>query len=132
MYHVYGYCTNHHLGMVLQGNPLPNSVGMSRGNLKKKSALCSHLYQPFTSNSLKTKDLNAMDIDVVHIGKLTLEERKCCIEKGLCFHCCKAGHLSGECPSFPNKKPEQQVKRIVKEKELPNLWEVDDDDKETV
>ena len=73
-----------------------------------------------------------MNVNVVRVGKLTLKERKCCIKKGLCFHCCKAGHLSRECPSFPNKKPRQQVKRIVKEEELLNLQEVDDDNKETV
>ena len=73
-----------------------------------------------------------MDVDVICIGKLILEERKYCIEKGLCLHCQKAGYLSGECPSFPNKKPGQQVKRVVKEEELLNLWEVDDDDDETI
>ena len=64
-----------------------------------------HLYQPVTPNTLKIRDPNVMDVDVICIGKLTLEEKKCCIEKGLCFHCQKAGHLSGECLSFPNKKP---------------------------
>ena len=73
-----------------------------------------------------------MDVDVVRVGKLTPEERKRCIEKGLCFRCRKPGHLSGECPSFPNKKPGRQVKRVVQEEELPKLWEVDDDEEETV
>ena len=91
-----------------------------------------HLYQPFISNSLKTRDPNAMDVDVICVGKLTPEERKHCIEKRLCFHCRKARYLSGECPSFPNKKPRQQVKRVVKEEEIPNLQEVDDNDEETI
>ena len=73
-----------------------------------------------------------MDVDVVCIGKLTPEERKQCIKKRLCFCCRKPGCLSGECPSFPNKKPGRQVKRIVWEEELPILREVDDDKKETV
>ena len=62
-------------------------------------------YQPFTPTPSRTKDSNTMNVDVVCVGKLTPEERKQCIEKGLCFHCQKAEHLSGECPSFPNKKP---------------------------
>ena len=73
-----------------------------------------------------------MEVDVVYVRKLTPDERKCCIEKELCFHCHKAGHLSGECPSFPNKKPSWQVKQVTKEEELPNLQEIDDNDEETV
>ena len=73
-----------------------------------------------------------MDVNVVQVGKLTPKERKYCIEKGLCFHCQKAGHLSGEYPFFPNKKPNQQVKWVAKKEELPNLQEIDDDDEETV
>ena len=91
-----------------------------------------HPYQPFPSTSTRTKDPNAMDVDVVCVGKLTPEERKRCIKKGLCFRCCKPGHLSRECPSFPNKRPGRQVKRVVQEEELPRLWEVDDDEEETV
>ena len=73
-----------------------------------------------------------MDVDVVRVRKLTLEERKQCIKKGLCFHCRKLGHLSGECPSFPNKKPGRQVKRVVQEEGLPKLQEVDDNEEETI
>ena len=38
----------------------------------------------------KTRDPDAMDIDVIKISHLTPEEQKCCIEKGLCFHCQKS------------------------------------------
>ena len=89
-------------------------------------------YQSFNSSTSKAKDPNAMDVDVVCVGKLTSDERKCCIKKGLCFHCQKAGHLSGECPSFPNKKPNWLVKQVAKEEELPSLHEVDDNNEETV
>ena len=73
-----------------------------------------------------------MDVDVIRIEKLTPEERKCCIEKGLCFHCRKAEHLSRECSSFSIKKPRQQIKRVTKEEDIPILREVDNDNKETV
>ncbi|KAF8547390.1 hypothetical protein OG21DRAFT_1379626, partial [Imleria badia] len=46
----------------------------------------------------KVKDPNAMDIDTVCIGKLTPEEWKKCVEKGLCFHYRKGGHMSNNCP----------------------------------
>ena len=91
-----------------------------------------HSYQPFTPTPSRTKDPNAIDVDVVCVGKLTPEERKRCIEKGLCFRCQKPEHLSGECPSFPNKKPGWQVKRIIWEEELLNLWKVDDNEEKTV
>ena len=99
---------------------------------RRNQCSTQHLYQPFTSNSSKTKDPNAMDVNIINIGKLTPEERKHCIEKGLCFHCRRTGHLSGECPSFPNKKPREQVKRVIQEEGIPNLQEIDNDDKETV
>ena len=73
-----------------------------------------------------------MDVHVVHVGKLSSDERKYCIEKGLYFQCQKASHLSGEYPSFSNKKPNQQVKQIAKEEEISNLHEVDDNDDEMV
>ena len=62
-------------------------MGASRGNLKKDQCPTQHLYQPFTPNFSKAKDPNMMDVNVIHVEKLTLEERKCCIKKGLCFHC---------------------------------------------
>ena len=100
--------------------------------ISKRNQRPVHSYQPFPSTSTRTKDPNAMDVDVVRVRKLTPEERKRCIKKGLCFRCRKPGHLSGECPSFPNKKPGRQVKRVVQEEELPKLREVDDDEEETV
>ena len=99
---------------------------------KRNQRPIQHLYQPFTPTPSRTKDPNAMDVDIVCVGKLTPKERKQCIKKGLCFCCRKLGHLSGECPSFPNKKPGRQVKRIIQEEELPNLPEVDDNEEETV
>ena len=77
---------------------------------KRNQCPAQHSYQSFNSSTSKAKDPNAMDVDVVCVGKLTPDERKCCIEKGLCFCCQKADHLSGECPFFPNKKPNWQVK----------------------
>ena len=100
---------------------------------KKNQHPVQHSYQSFTSNpSSKAKDPNTMDVNIIRIEKLTPEERKHCIEKGLCFHCQKAGHLSEECPFFPNKKPEWQVKRVIQEEEIPNLQEIDNNDKETI
>ena len=75
-----------------------------------------------------------MDVDVVKITRLTPEERKRCIEKGLCFRCHKAGHLSGACPTFLT--PTKKVRRIKQEKEteeqLPKLKEIEDDDEDVV
>ena len=79
------------------------------------------------------KDSNAMDVDVIHITKMTPQEQECCIKNGLCFCCCQSGHLSSACPFFPSdpKKcnPERKVKKVVN-KDLPKLEEVEDDDEE--
>jgi hypothetical protein len=76
-----------------------------------------------------TPDPNAMVVDVIKVGKLTPEEQKRCMEKGLCFRCRKAGHLSTACPAFPSKKP--QNVRQVKE-DLPKLEEMENDDEDEV
>ena len=75
-----------------------------------------------------------MDIDVIKVARLTPEERKRCIEKGLCFRCRKPGHLSGACPTFSSTP--RKVRHIKQEKgvgeQIPSLQEVDDDDEEVV
>ena len=55
---------------------------------KRNQCPVQHSYQSFTSTP-KAKNPNAMDVNVIHIGKLTPEERKQCIKKELCFHCQK-------------------------------------------
>ena len=84
--------------------------------------------------SAKTQDPDAMDIDIIKISHLTPEERKCCIEKGLCFHCRKAGHLSTACPTFSTQT--KGVQRVKQDKDttepIPSLKELDDDDEEVV
>ena len=54
---------------------------------KRNQGPIQYSYQFFNPSTLKAKVPNAMDVDVVHVGKLTPNERKCCIKKGLCFHC---------------------------------------------
>ena len=65
-----------------------------------------------------------MDVDVIKVGKLTTEECKKCIEKGLCFHCRELGHLSTKCPNY--KKSFPKIRQIVKD--LPKLQPVDDNE----
>ena len=64
-------------------------------------------FQLFSSSPRTTKDLNAMDIDMVKLlKKLTPEEQELYTKKGLCFHCCKSGHMMTACPTFSDlKKP---------------------------
>ena len=56
-------------------------------------------------NFQREKDDNAMDVDVItRVYKtLTDEERTELMKKGLCFWCCKAGHLSQDCPEKKGK-----------------------------
>ena len=82
----------------------------------------------------KIQDPDAMDVDVIKISPLTPEERKHCIEKGLCFHCRKAGHLSTACPTFSTQT--KGVRRVKQDKNtnesIPSLREIEDDDEEVV
>ena len=91
-------------------------------------------YHSFATPSTKSRDPDAMDVDVIRVARLTPEERKRCIEKGLCFRCRKPGHLSGACPTFSS--PTKKIRRVKKEettnKHIPSLREVDDDDEEVV
>ena len=53
----------------------------------------------FSSNLCSTRDLDTMDVDTIHLKKLSLADRACCIREGLCFRCCKKGHSTNECQS---------------------------------
>ena len=80
-------------------------------------------YHSFSSPTPKSRDPDTMDVDVVKVTRLTPEERKRCIEKGLCFRCRKPGHLSGVCPTFSSSA--KRVRRVKQEErteeQLPSL-----------
>jgi hypothetical protein len=71
-----------------------------------------------------------MDVDAVRVAKLTPDERKRCIEKGLCFRCRKSGHLSNECPHFPSSGKKGKKVQKVSVDDVPELKEIEDDDEE--
>ena len=98
---------------------------------KRNSKSSYQTYHSFANSSnTKTHDPNAMVVDTIKVSKLTPEERKCCIEKKLCFRCRKPGHLSTACPAF-SQKSNQKVQKVSSE-ELPKLEEIDDDEEEEV
>ena len=45
------------------------------------------------------RDPNAMDVEAVHLKKLSPADQACCVRKGLCFRCCKKGCSVNECRS---------------------------------
>ena len=53
----------------------------------------------FSSNSRSTKDPDAMDVDTIHLKKLSPADRARCVREGLCFRCRKKGHSANECRS---------------------------------
>ena len=89
---------------------------------KRNSKPAHQSYHSF-STPAKTHDPDAMDIDVIRVGKLTAEERKKCMEKGLCFRCRQPGHMSSKCPKHKENTP--KVRQVVED--LPKLEPVDDD-----
>ena len=55
---------------------------------KRNSKTSYQIYHSFSSSlNTKTHDPDAMVVDTIKVSKLTPEERKCCIEKKLCFRC---------------------------------------------
>ena len=50
------------------------------------------IFRPLPSSSTPAKDPNAMDVDVIRLGKLSQEEREKCFKQGLCFRCRKPRH----------------------------------------
>ena len=90
-------------------------------------------YHSFSSPTPRSRDPDAMDVNVIKITRLTPEERKRCIEKGLCFCCRKPGHLSEACPTFSTPRKVRRIKQEKGEEEqIPSLREVDDDDEKVV
>ena len=53
----------------------------------------------FSFNLRSTRDLDAMDVDAVHLKKLSPADQACCIREELCFRCCKKGHNANKCRS---------------------------------
>lgn len=88
-------------------------------------------FRPTASSTASAKDPDAMDVDVVKIGKLTPEERRRCMSQKLCFRCRQPGHMSNACPTFPTPgKKKTSVKKVAEEAQLPKLEPVPDDDDE--
>ena len=92
---------------------------------KRNSKPAHQSYHSF-STPAKARDPNAMDVDVIKVGKLTAEEHKKCMEKGLCFRCRQPGHMSSKCPKYKDGAP--KVRQVVED--LPKLEPVDDDEED--
>ena len=77
-----------------------------------------------------------MDVNCVHIPKLTPEEQIHCFKLGLCLHCRKRGHNAATCPQFPSNltaapKPKKtREKKLRKVEDLPKLEEIKGDDED--
>ena len=101
-------------------------------DIAKRNSKSSHqTYHSFSNPSnTKTHNPDAIVIDTIKVSKLTLEERKRCVKKKLCFRCRKPGHFSTTCAAF-TQKGNQKVQKVSSE-ELPKLEEIDDDEEEVV
>ena len=101
-------------------------------DIAKRNSKSSHqTYHSFSNSSnAKTHDPDAMVINTIKVSKLTPEEHKRCVEKKLCFHCRKPGHLSTACAAF-TQKGNQKVQKVSSEK-LPKLEEIDEEEEEEV
>ena len=92
---------------------------------KRNSKPAHQSYHSF-STPAKARDPDTMDVDIIKVGKLTAEERKKCMEKGLCFRCRQPGHMSSKCPKYKDGAP--KVRQVVED--LPKLEPVDDDEED--
>ena len=73
------------------------------------------IFRPLPSSSTPAKDPNAMDVDVIRLGKLSQEEREKCFKQGLCFCCRKPGHNSRNCKTFTGNHPQPKVRKVKEE-----------------
>ena len=91
-------------------------------------------HTPIHQSSNPKVDPYAMDVNSIHIEKLTQEEREKYIREGQCLWCRKPGHYPRNCSAFPNntpcpntkqfqKKIQPEPKRIVKIKEVLEVQE---------
>ena len=88
-------------------------------------------YNPYPSQKNHAQqppkiDPYTMEVNIVHIEKLTKEEREKCIKEGWCLWCRKPGHYSKDCYTFnknnsytktPPKKP-QEPRKIANIEEI--------------
>ena len=61
------------------------------------------------------KTVNTEEDTEVQIKRLTEKERKELQDKGLCFRCRKAGHISRNCPVKPKttgRTPTRQIRKV--------------------
>ena len=100
---------------------------------EKVNAVAAHKpYNPYPTqknhnHSKPTPDPYAMDVNTVHIERLTPQERERCFKNNLCLQCRKPGHRATECSTFPTnsqpnfqKKSQQPInKKIAKIEEIP-------------
>ena len=61
-----------------------------------------------------------MDVDAIHIKKLTPEERQRCFENNFCFKCHKPRHRSNQCRNLFLGKQKQLTATTTKIKEIPD------------
>ena len=66
------------------------------------------------------KDPNAMDVDAIHVEKLTPEECQRCFDNNLCFKCHKPRHRSSQCQNPFLGKQKQPTATTTKIEEIPN------------
>jgi hypothetical protein len=86
-----------------------------------------------------------MDVDAIHTGGPTPEEKKKLVVEGRCFTCWRQGHVSCMCPekkknqnkgSKPAQRPatvravEEERKEITRDQLMDRLMKLSDDDKE--
>ena len=99
-------------------------------DIAKRNSKSSHqTYHSFSNSSnAKVHDPDTMVVDTIKVSKLTLEERRHCIERKLCIHCRKPGHSSTTCMTF-SQKGNPKVQKVSSE-ELPKLEQINDDEEE--
>ena len=70
------------------------------------------------NKALDRKPKNRMKtVKATRVNTLSAEEQKELMEKGLCFHCKKRGHISRFCPNKRKGKSQQKIREVTREDE---------------
>ena len=80
-----------------------NRLFQRRQDQRSRQQMVCHVPTMAASSLNSRSEPEDMQINAVRVKTLTPEERKRCMEEGLCLYCGEEGHKAGSCPKKQNR-----------------------------